>query len=76
MGLIAPHIARKIYGPLHKTLIFQSMLLGGLLMLIADTVARTVVAPSELPVGIITSLVGVPFFMIVLVKMSGGKTLS
>ncbi len=73
VGLIAPHIARKIYGPLHKTLIFQSMLLGGLLMLIADTVARTVVAPSELPVGIITSLVGVPFFMIVLVKMSGGR---
>ena len=76
VGLIAPHIARKIYGPLHKTLIFQSMLLGGLLMLIADTVARTVVAPSELPVGIITSLVGVPFFMIVLVKMSGGKNQS
>ena len=76
VGLIAPHIARKIYGPLHKTLIFQSMLLGGLLMLIADTVARTVVAPSELPVGIITSLVGVPFFMIVLVKMSGGRNQS
>ena len=76
VGLIAPHIARKIYGPLHKTLVFQSMVLGGLLMLIADTVARTVVAPSELPVGIITSLVGVPFFMIVLVKMNGGKNQS
>ena len=50
------------------------MILGGLLMLVADTLARTVVAPSELPVGIITSLVGVPFFMIVLVKMSGGKS--
>ncbi|MBO4532239.1 MAG: iron ABC transporter permease [Treponema sp.] len=76
VGLIAPHIARKLYGPLHKTLIFQSMIYGGLLMLVADTLARTVVAPSELPVGIITSLVGVPFFMIVLVKMSGGKTQS
>ena len=76
VGLIAPHIARKLYGPLHRTLIFESMILGGLLMLTADTLARTVVAPSELPVGIITSLVGVPFFMIVLVKMSGGKSQS
>lgn len=73
VGLIAPHIARKIYGPLHKVLIFESMLYGALLMLLADTLARTVVAPSELPVGIITSLVGVPCFIAVLVKMSGGK---
>ena len=73
VGLIAPHIARKLYGPMHKTLIFESMIYGGLLMLVADTLARTVVAPSELPVGIITSLVGVPCFMVVLIKMSGGK---
>ena len=76
VGLIAPHVVRKIYGPLHKTLIFESMIFGGLLMLIADTLARTVVSPSELPVGIITSLVGVPCFMIVLIKMSSGKTQS
>ena len=73
VGLIAPHIVRKIYGPLHKVLIFQSMIYGAILLLIADTLARTVVAPSELPVGIITSLVGVPCFIVVLVKMSGGK---
>ncbi|MDD5930575.1 MAG: iron ABC transporter permease [Spirochaetales bacterium] len=73
VGLIAPHIARKIYGPLHKTLIFESMIYGALLMLVADTIARTIVAPSELPVGIITSLVGVPFFIVVLVKMGGEK---
>ena len=73
VGLIAPHIVRKIYGPLHKVLIFESMIFGALLLLIADTIARTVVAPSELPVGIITSLVGVPCFIAVLVKMSGGK---
>ncbi len=73
VGLIAPHIARKIYGPLHRVLICESMLYGALLMLLADTLARTVVAPSELPVGIITSLVGVPCFIAVLVKMSGGK---
>ncbi len=74
VGLIAPHIVRKLYGPLHKTLIFESMIYGALLMLLADTLARTVVAPSELPVGIITSLVGVPCFIVVLIKMSGGTT--
>ena len=73
VGLIAPHIARKIYGPLHRTLIFESMIFGGLLMLVADTVARTIVAPSELPVGIITSLVGVPCFIVVLIKMNSTK---
>ena len=73
VGLIAPHIVRKIYGPLHKVLIFESMIFGALLMLAADTVARTVVAPSELPVGIITSLIGVPFFILILVKMSGAR---
>lgn len=71
-GLIAPHIVRKIYGPLHKTLIFQSMVYGALLLLLADTIARTVIAPSEIPIGIITSLIGVPFFLFSLVKMNGG----
>ena len=64
---------RKIYGPLHRVLIFESMIFGALLMLAADTVARTVVAPSELPVGIITSLIGVPCFILILVKMSGAR---
>ena len=50
------------------------MIFGALLMLAADTVARTVVAPSELPVGIITSLIGVPFFILILVKMSGSRS--
>ena len=73
VGLIAPHIVRKIYGPKHKILIFESMIYGAGLMLASDTLARTVIAPSEIPVGIITSLVGVPFFLFALVKMNGGK---
>ncbi len=73
VGLIAPHIARRIYGPKHHTLIFESILFGGILMLLADTIARTVISPSELPVGIITSLIGVPCFIVALVKMNGGK---
>lgn len=71
VGLIAPHVVRKIYGPLHKVLIFQSMVFGGILLLVADTISRTVIAPSEIPVGIITSLVGVPFFIFALVRMNG-----
>lgn len=74
VGLIAPHIVRKIYGPLHKTLIFESMIFGSILMLFADTIARTIIAPSEISVGIITSLIGVPFFIFALAKMSGGHS--
>lgn len=73
VGLIAPHIVRKIYGPKHKILIFESMVYGGALMLVSDTIARTVISPAEIPVGIITSLIGVPFFFFALVKMNGGK---
>lgn len=74
VGLIAPHFVRKVYGPRHKVLIFQSMVYGALLLVIADTVARTVIAPSEIPVGIITSLIGVPFFLFSLTKMNGAKS--
>lgn len=73
VGLIAPHIVRKIYGPLHKTLIFESMIFGSILLLLADTLARTVIAPSELPVGVITSLIGVPFFIVILARDFGGE---
>ncbi len=63
VGLIAPHVVRKITGPKSKTLIPFSMLFGAILLLLSDTVARTVIAPSELPAGLITSILGVPFFI-------------
>ena len=47
------------------------MIFGGILLLVADTISRTVIAPSEIPVGVITSLVGVPFFIFALVRMNG-----
>ena len=68
VGLIAPHLMRSIFGPYHRTLIPQSMISGAILLLLSDTIARTVAAPSEIPIGIITSLVGVPFFIAVLKK--------
>jgi len=62
VDLIAPHAARRIIGSRHKHLIPMSFFLGGSLMVLTDLVARTVVSPSELPVGAITALIGAPFF--------------
>jgi iron complex transport system permease protein len=65
VDLIAPHAARKITGSRHKYLIPMSFILGGSLMVAADLIARTIISPSELPVGAITALVGAPFFALV-----------
>ena len=62
VDLIAPHAARRIIGARHKHLIPMSFMLGGSLMVCADLAARTVISPSELPVGAITALIGAPFF--------------
>ena len=70
IGLIVPHMIRMILGPDHKILIPSSALLGGIILIWSDTIARTIIAPSELPVGIITELLGAPFF-IYLAKKKG-----
>lgn len=62
VGLIAPHIAKRIVGPAHRSLIPVAGLTGSLLLLIADIVGRTVIAPAQLPAGIVTALLGAPFF--------------
>jgi len=62
VDLIAPHAARKIIGSRHKYLVPMSFIIGGSLMVITDLTARTVISPSELPVGAITALIGAPFF--------------
>lgn len=66
VGLIAPHVARLLFGATHHRVIPASALLGALLLLLADDLARTVVAPVELPVGIVTSLLGGTFFLYLL----------
>jgi iron complex transport system permease protein len=68
VDLIAPHMARMLIGSDHRFLIPCSALVGALLLLCSDTVARLVIAPTELPVGIVTSLLGVPFFVYILVN--------
>ena len=66
MGLIAPHAARLLVGANHARLIPASALLGALLLLLADDVARTVLAPLELPAGVLTAALGGPFFLYLL----------
>ncbi|NEU05795.1 MULTISPECIES: iron ABC transporter permease [Clostridium] len=62
IDLITPHMVRKIFGSNHKIVIPMCIVIGGSLMVITDLIARTVVSPSELPVGAITALIGAPFF--------------
>jgi iron complex transport system permease protein len=68
ISLIAPHIARAMVGSDHRQVLPLSMLFGGLLLLLADTLARTVAIPAEIPVGIFTALFGAPFFLSLLAK--------
>lgn len=68
IGLIVPHMLRLMTGSDHRLLIPSSVLLGGSLLLISDTIARTIIAPQQLPVGVITAFIGVPFFLYLLNK--------
>jgi len=63
VGLVVPHIVRLILGPDHRFLLPMSAVGGAILLLLADTVARTIVAPIELPVGLVTAFLGAPFFI-------------
>ncbi|MGB9686448.1 MAG: FecCD family ABC transporter permease [Rectinema subterraneum] len=63
IGLLGPHMARLFVGPLHRRLIPASALTGAVLLMLADAVARWIAAPLELPVGVITALIGAPLFL-------------
>ncbi|MCW8853446.1 MAG: iron ABC transporter permease, partial [Gammaproteobacteria bacterium] len=75
IGLIVPHMLRLISGSDHRVLIPASVLLGGSLLLISDTLARTIIAPQQLPVGVITAFIGVPFFLLLLNKSFQRQTI-
>ncbi len=66
IGLVAPHCVRLVAGPDHRIVLPGSALLGAALVLAADSVARTMVKPAELPLGVLTAFVGVPFFLLLL----------
>lgn len=68
VGLIAPHLARKLIGNNHKYLLPTSALTGGLLLLIADTIGRSLFLPSEIPAGIVVAVIGAPYFLYLLAR--------
>ncbi|MCA8996499.1 MAG: iron ABC transporter permease [Planctomycetaceae bacterium] len=75
VGLVAPHLARQLVGARHGYLIPASALLGAILLIAADDLARSIAAPAELPVGVVTALLGSPFFLLLLrstSRQSGG----
>ena len=74
VGLIAPHAVRLIWGYDHRTILPMAMLMGAGFLVVADVVARTIVSPSELPVGVVTAFCGGPFFLYLL--RHRGQTLS
>jgi iron complex transport system permease protein len=71
VGIVVPHLLRLAMGPSHRFLLPGSALGGGALLLIADSVARTVAAPAELPIGVITALFGAPVFLFLLIGKNG-----
>ncbi|MFC3607146.1 FecCD family ABC transporter permease [Stutzerimonas tarimensis] len=68
VGLVVPHLMRLLVGPNHRLLLPAAGLAGGTLLLLADLAARLLIAPAELPIGIVTALIGAPFFIFLLLK--------
>jgi iron complex transport system permease protein len=66
IGLVVPHLVRLVAGSNHRIVVPASALAGGSLLVIADTLARTILAPRQLPVGAITAAIGVPLFLILM----------
>jgi len=73
VGMLGPHICRLIVGPNHRYLLPASLLFGGLFLTLCDTLARTVIAPAEIPVGVVTALLGGPFFVWLLLRSTGAR---
>ena len=73
VGLTAPHAVRRLTGSDHRSLLPLSALTGGLFLLLADALSRTLLAPAELPVGVTTSLFGGPFFLALIRRYRGGR---
>jgi len=68
IGLVVPHLVRLLAGPDHRVVLPASLLAGGVLMLFADLAARLLLAPAELPIGIVTAFIGAPFFLFLLMR--------
>ena len=71
VGIVVPHLLRLTIGPEHRTLLPATALLGGALLVAADMLCRVLVAPAELPIGILTAVIGAPFFLWILLRKRG-----
>lgn len=68
VGLVCPHMARRLVGPNFRTLVPACVLVGAVLMLLADIISRTLLAPNEIPVGIVAAVIGAPYFLYLLAR--------
>jgi iron complex transport system permease protein len=66
VGIVVPHAVRLVVGPSHRLLLPLSLMLGAAFLVLTDVAARTVMAPAELPIGVVTAMIGAPFFLLVL----------
>ncbi|MFC4322233.1 FecCD family ABC transporter permease [Litchfieldia salsa] len=73
VGLVIPHLVRLVTGPNHRHVLPLSVLLGGSFLIVADLLARTIIAPKELPIGVITALIGAPVFALLLIRERNGR---
>ncbi len=73
VGLMVPHIMRLVVGPMHRKLLPLTLIGGAIMVVVSDMVARTAIAPSELPVGVITSIAGTPLFLLLLIHKRSGR---
>ncbi|MFD2444916.1 FecCD family ABC transporter permease [Bacillus sp. CGMCC 1.16607] len=73
VGLVIPHFIRLLVGPNHKHVLPLSMLTGGGFLILADLISRTIIAPKELPIGVITALIGAPIFAVLLIRERLGR---
>lgn len=73
VGLVIPHLVRLVTGPNHRHVLPLSLFIGGAFLILADLMARTIIAPKELPIGVITALIGAPVFALLLIRERFGK---
>jgi iron complex transport system permease protein len=74
VGLVIPHLTRLLYGTDHKHLLPLSMINGGSFLILADLAARTIIAPTQLPIGVLTALIGAPVFAVILFRQRIGRS--
>lgn len=73
VGLVVPHLVRLIIGPNHRHVLPLSLITGGSFLILADLLSRTIIAPTELPIGVVTALIGAPVFAFLLIREKRGR---